>query len=70
METHFFFFFFQKISKLNFDFCQRAEINIQVGFNIRLYDDIGGASSSLRGSIFSLKSKFWAIRRKFVGPGS
>ena len=29
-------------------------INIQVGLNMHLYDDIGDASSSLRGSISSL----------------
>ena len=38
--------------KLNFnlylDLCLRAEI-VQVGFNMNIYDDIGDASSSLRG---------------------
>ena len=29
-------------------------INIQVGLNMHLYDDIGNASSSLRGSTSSL----------------
>ena len=46
------FFFFN--SKLNFDLCQRDEI-IQVGLNMHPYDDIGDASSSLRGSTSSLK---------------
>ena len=46
-------FFFQKNLKLNFDLCQRAEI-VQVGLNMHLYDDIGDASSSLRGSTSSL----------------
>ena len=31
-------------------------INIQVGLDLHLYDDIGDASSSLRGSTSSLKS--------------
>ena len=49
---------FQKSSKLNltcmyFDLCWRAEINIQVGLNMHLYDDIGDASSSLWGSTSS-----------------
>ena len=35
-----------------FDLCQRAEI-VQVGLNMNLYDDIGDASSSLRGSTSS-----------------
>ena len=38
---------------LYFDLCWRAEI-IQVGLNMHLYDDIGDASSSLRGSTSSL----------------
>ena len=38
--------FFQKRSKFNFDFCRRAEINIQVGLKMHLYDNIGIASSS------------------------
>ena len=45
--------FFILTSKLNFDLCQRAEI-IQVGLNMHLYDDIGDAMSSLRGSTSSL----------------
>ena len=49
-------FFFQESSKLNFDLyfylCQRAEI-IQVSLNMHLYDDIGDASFSLRGSTSS-----------------
>ena len=40
---------------MNFDLCWRAEINIQVGLNMHLYDDIGDASSSLRGSTFGWK---------------
>ena len=44
--------FFFLSSKLNFDLCRRAEI-IQVGLNMHLYDDIGDASSSLRGSTSS-----------------
>ena len=48
METQKFDFFFQKNLKLNFDLCQRAEV-VQVGLNMHLYDDIGDASSSLRG---------------------
>ena len=39
-------------SKFNFDLCRRAEI-IQVGLNMHPYDDIGDASSSLRGSTSS-----------------
>ena len=38
-------------------------INIQVGLNMHLYDDIGEASSSLRGSTSSLSfvrmRRFW-----------
>ena len=38
-------------------------INIQVGLNMHLYDDIGDASSSLRGSTSSLSfvrmRRFW-----------
>ena len=34
METQKFDFIFKKSSKLNFDLCQRAEINIQVGLNM------------------------------------
>ena len=45
-----------KKMKLNFDLyfnlCQRAEI-VQVGLNMSLCDDIGDASSSLRGSTSS-----------------
>ena len=37
---------------LYFDLCRRAEI-VQVGLNMHLYDDIGDASSSLRGSTSS-----------------
>ena len=37
---------------MSFDLCRRAEI-IQVGLNMHLYDDIGDASSSLRGSTSS-----------------
>ena len=54
----FFFFFFQKSSNLNFDLCQRAEI-VQVGLNMNLYNDIGDASSSLRGSTSSLYIKIF-----------
>ena len=47
-------------SKMNFDLyfdlCQRAEI-IQVGLHKHLYDDIGDASSSLRGSTSSFHVK-------------
>ena len=39
--------FFQKSSKFNFDLCWRAEINIQVGLDMQLYDNIGDASSPL-----------------------
>ena len=45
-------FFFN--SKLNFDLCQRDEI-IQVCLNMHPYDDIGDASSSLRGSTSSFR---------------
>ena len=45
--------FFFLSSKLNLDLCRRAEI-IRVGLNMHLYDDIGDASSSLRGSTSSL----------------
>ena len=48
-------------SKLNFDLCQRAVINIQVGLNMHLYDDIGDASSSLRGSTSSRKFFWWSL---------
>ena len=41
---------------LYFDLCQRAEI-FQVGLSMNLYVDIGDASSSLRGSTFSLMCK-------------
>ena len=48
--------FFFLSSKLNFDLyfdlCQRDEI-IHVGLNMHIYDDIGDASSSLRGSTSS-----------------
>ena len=44
--------FFFLSSKLNFDLCRRAEI-IRVGLNMHLHDDIGDASSSLRGSTSS-----------------
>ena len=57
-------------SKLNFDLyfdlCQRNEI-IQVGLNKHLYNDIGDASSSLRGST----SSFYFIcrfRREQLSP--
>ena len=33
-------------------------INIQVGLNMRLYDDIGNSSSSLQGSTSSLQNKY------------
>ena len=52
METQKFDFFFQNKLKLNFDLCQRAKI-VQVGLNMHPYDDIGDASSSLRGSTSS-----------------
>ena len=48
----------KKKSKLNFDLCQRAVI-IQVGLNMHPYDDIGDASSSLRGSTSSSFGKFY-----------
>ena len=59
--------FFQKISKLNFDLCQRAEINIQVGLglNMHLYDDIRDTSSSLRGSTSSLFFIYFGWRESF-----
>ena len=44
-------------SKLNFDLCRRAEI-IRVGLKMHLYDDIGDASSSLRGSTSSYCSSY------------
>ena len=56
MKTQKFDFFFQKNWKLNFDLyfdsCQRAEI-VHVGLNMNLYDDIGDALLSLRGSTSS-----------------
>ena len=63
METQKFDSFFQKKLKLTFvlyfDLCQRAEI-VQVGLNMNLYDDIGDASSSLRGSTSSCRyAKIW-----------
>ena len=36
-------------------------INIQVGLNMHLYDDIGDASLSLRGSTSSLKSLLYLL---------
>ena len=55
-DLHFVWLVFFLSSKLNFDLyfdlCQRDEI-IQVGLNKHLYDDIGDASSSLRGSTSS-----------------
>ena len=54
--------FFHKRSKLNFDLCWRAEINIQVGLNMHLYVDIGDASSSLWGSTSSLILNLVCIR--------
>ena len=47
--------FFLKVwnLNLNLDLYWRAEINIQVGVNMHLYDNIGDASLSLRGSISS-----------------
>ena len=55
-------FFFQKNLKLNFtfhfDLCHRSEI-VLVGLNMNLYDDIGDALSSLRGSTSS-----WYINGK------
>ena len=57
-EIEFWLFFLS--SKLNFDLCWRAEI-IQVGLNKHLYDDIGDASSSLRGSTSSLMNLFSPI---------
>ena len=48
-----FFFKFKIELDLYFDLCQRAEKIIQVGLNMHLYDDIGDASSSLRGSTSS-----------------
>ena len=57
-------------SKLNFDLCRRAEI-IRVGLNMHLYDDIGDASSSLRGSTssFYLRSMMLNIN-EFVSTTS
>ena len=41
-------------------------INIQVGLDMHLYDDIGDASSSLRGSTSSFKIEILAIQDEFV----
>ena len=46
--------FSKRNSKLNFELCQRVEINIQVGLNMHLYDDIRDAVLSLLGLIFTL----------------
>ena len=48
--------FKKKVRNSNFNLCWRAEINIHVGLNMYLYDDIGDALLSLRGltSSFSL----------------
>ena len=50
-------FFFSKMFEIEFDLyfdlCWRAEINIQVGLYMHLYDDMGDASSSLWGSTSS-----------------
>ena len=40
METQKFDLFCQKSSKLNFVLCWRADINIEVGHNMNLYDPI------------------------------
>ena len=40
-------------------------INIHVGLNMQLYDDIGDASSSLRGSTSTFFNNFLAINVKF-----
>ena len=61
METKKFDFFSKKLEiefALYFDSCWRAEINIQVGLNLHLYDDIGDASSSLWGSTSSFDFSF------------
>ena len=50
METQKFDLFSNKF-EIEFDLCWKADINIQVGLNMHLYDDIGDASSSLQGSI-------------------
>ena len=59
MGTKKFDFFFSKKFEIKFylyfDLCWRAEI-IQVGLNMRLYVDIGDASSSLWGSTSSFMS--------------
>ena len=39
---------------VHIDWCYLLSINIQVGLNMHLYDDIGDASLSLRGSTSSL----------------
>ena len=54
-------FFKEKKLKLNVDLCQRAEI-VQVG--LHLYDDIGDASSSLRGSTSSFQFIFIRFERR------
>ena len=56
METQKFYFFKLKLNfDLYFDSCQRPEI-VQVGFNMKLYDDIGDASSFRRRSTSSLNN--------------
>ena len=55
--------FFQKSSKLNFDLCRRPEINIQLGLSMHLYDDIGDASLSLRGSTSSFQCCLFQLHR-------
>ena len=47
-------YFLLKSLKLNFALCWRAEINIQVGLNMHLYDNIGDASLSVGGLMTSL----------------
>ena len=58
--------FLQKSSKLNFDLCWRAEINIQVGLNIHLYDGICDASLFLLGSISSWKDTIYVERYNLI----
>ena len=65
-------FLFKKNMKLNFDLyfdlCQRAEI-VQVGLKMNLYDDIGDASSSLRGSTSSLIFSFVSVPKQELAWG-
>ena len=68
METKKFEIFSNKFEiefDLYFDLCQRADINIQVGLNMHLFDDTGDASSSLRGSTSSFIKLFIAEHSTF-----